>query len=259
MYENLIYEVDGPLAFITFNRPERMNAVNDATIEELDRALAEVEGNPDLRVLILTGAGEKAFVAGADVNELTLRDPVRGRTVTRRRQEVLDRLEGLVIPSIAAVNGWAMGAGLEIAMACTLRLASAKARMGQPEVKLGVIPGAGGTQRLPRLVGAGKALGLILTGDPIKADEAERIGLVNRVLPPEALMDGARELAGTLAARPKLALQYAKEAVLRGLGSSAAEGLAHESYLHALSCGTEDKAEGVAAFLEKRDPVFKGR
>ena len=259
MFENLIYEVEGPLAFITVNRPERRNAVDDATIEELDRALAEVEANPDLRVLIITGAGDKAFVAGADVNELVQRDLARGRTVTRRRQQVLDRLEGLDIPSIAAINGWAMGAGLEIAMACTLRLASAKARMGQPEVKLGITPGAGGTQRLPRLVGPGKALEMILTGDPIKAEEAERIGLVNRVVAPEELMDVARELALTLAARPKLALQYAKESVLRGLGSSAAEGMAHESYLHALSCGTEDKAEGVAAFLEKRDPVFKGR
>ena len=259
MFTNILLTMEGPFARLTINRPEKRNAVDNDTVEEIDRALAQVEDNPDLRVLILTGAGEKAFVAGADIRELDRRDTLRGRSETRHRQAVYTRLEQLEIPSIAAINGWALGTGLELAMACTLRLASAKARMGQPEVKLGITPGAGGTQRLPRLVGAGKALELILTGDPIKADEAERIGLVNRVLPPEALMDGARELAGTLAARPKLALQYAKEAVLRGLGSSAAEGLAHESYLHALSCGTEDKAEGVAAFLEKRDPVFKGR
>ncbi len=259
MFQNLLFEKQGLIAILTVNRPQVRNAVDDATIEELDQALGQVEQDPELRALIVTGAGDKAFVAGADIKELQVRDLVRGRAVTRRRQEVLSRLEALDIPSIAAVNGFAMGAGLELAMACTLRLAARTAKLGQPEVKLGIIPGAGGTQRLPRLVGAGRALELILTGEPVDAEQALAMGLVNRVVEPAALLDEARKLAQTLAQRPKLALQYAKEAVLRGLGGSLAEGLAHESYLHALSCATQDKQEGVAAFLEKREPKFQGK
>ncbi len=259
MGDNLRLEKDGPLALLTIDRPKMRNALDDATVEELAAAVAEVEADEALRGLIVTGAGEKAFVAGADIKELDVRDTRLGRRVTKRRQQVLGALEELPIPSVAAINGWAMGAGLELAMACTMRIAAAGVRMGQPEVKLGITPGAGGTQRLPRLVGMGRAMELILTGDPIDAAEAHRIGLVNRVVAPEALLDEARELLGTIAARPKLAVQYAKEAVLRHADGSLAEGLAHESYLHALSCGTADKAEGVAAFLEKRDPAFKGR
>jgi enoyl-CoA hydratase len=259
LFQNLLYEKQGPIAVLTVNRPQVRNAVDDATIEELDQALAQVEQDPELRALVVTGAGEKAFVAGADIKELQVRDLVRGRAVTRRRQEVLTRLEALDIPSIAAINGFAMGAGLELAMACTLRLAATTAKLGQPEVKLGIIPGAGGTQRLPRLVGAGRALELILTGEPVDAQQALAMGLVNRVVEPAALLDEARKLAQTLAQRPRLALQYAKEAVLRGLSCSLTEGLAHESYLHALACATDDKQEGVAAFLEKREPKFQGK
>jgi len=259
MFETILFEVDGPIAVLTVNRPDKRNAVTNAVVEEIDRALDRVEANPDLRVLILTGAGDKAFVAGADIGELDRRDTILGRTETRRRQEVYTRIEQLDIPSIAAINGWALGTGLELTLVCTLRVASSKARMGQPEVKLGIIPGAGGTYRLPRLVGMGRAMEMILTGEPVTADEALAMGLVNRVVPPENLMEEARALAEMIVARPKLAVQYAKEAVLRCVEGSLIEGLAHESYLHALSCGTEDKKEGIAAFLEKRDPKFTGR
>jgi enoyl-CoA hydratase len=258
-FENLLFKVEGAIATLTINRPQMRNALNDATIEEIAAALDEIELNPALRVLIVTGSGDKAFVAGADIHELKERDTVRGRTVTRRRQEVFTWLEELPIPSIAAINGFAMGAGLELAMACTLRLASSAAKLGQPEVKLGITPGAGGTQRLPRIVGMGRAMEMILTGEPIDAAAALSCGLVNRVVAPEALLPETLKLAETLIARPRLAVQYAKEAVLRSGEGSLAEGMAHESYLHALSCGTEDKREGVEAFLQKREPKFTGR
>jgi enoyl-CoA hydratase len=259
MFENILLETEGSIATLTVNRPGKRNAVDNATVDEIDRALDRVETNPHLRVLILTGAGDKAFVAGADIRELEKRDTILGRIETRRRQEVYTRIEQLEIPSIAAINGWALGTGLELTLVCTLRVASANAKLGQPEVKLGIIPGAGGTYRLPRLVGMGRALEMILTGEPVTAEEALTMGLVNRVVPPEKLNEEVRALAQTLAARPKLAVQYAKEAVLRCVEGSLPEGLAHESYLHALACGTRDKREGIAAFLEKREPQFIGR
>ena len=259
MFENIIFETDGALATLTINRPEKRNAINNATVEEINKALDQLESNSELRVVILTGAGDKAFVAGADIYELDKRDTLRGRTDTRRRQEVYTRLEQLEIPSIAAINGWALGTGLELALVCTLRIASSAVKLGQPEVQLGIIPGAGGTFRLPRLVGLGKAMEMILTGEPVTADEALSMGLVNRVVAPEKLMDEAKILAETIIARPKLAVQYAKEAVLRCSEGALNQGLAHESYLHALSCGTEDKKEGVTSFLEKREAKFRGR
>ena len=259
MFENIKLEIDGPIATLTFNRPEKLNAVNAPTVDELDQALEQIEANQDLRVLILTGAGEKAFVAGADIHELDKRDTIMGRTATRRRQAVYTRIEQLEIPSIAALNGWTLGTGLEIAMSCSMRIASQKAKLGQPEVKLGITPGAGGTQRLPRLVGMGRAMEMVLTGDPITAERAMAIGLVNRVVEPDKVLEEARKLAETIAARPRLAIQYSKDAVYQACEGSLAEGLAHESYLHALSCGTEDKKEGVKAFIEKRDPKFTGR
>jgi enoyl-CoA hydratase len=259
MFENILLDVEKNIATITVNRPDKRNAITNATVEEINAALAEIEGNPDLRVMILTGAGEKAFVAGADIHELDNRDTVLGRSETRRRQEVYSRIEQLEIPSIAAINGWALGTGLELAMACTLRVASTKARMGQPEVKLGIIPGAGGTFRLPRLVGLGRAMEMILTGAPVTAEEALSMGLVNRVVEPDQLMETVQELAELIISLPKLAIQYAKEAVLRYSEGSMADRLSQESYLHALSCGTQDKKEGVASFLEKREPKFKGK
>jgi len=257
-FENILFETDGPVATLTVNRPDKRNAVNNATVEEIARAIDQVENKQDLRVLVLTGAGDKAFVAGADIFELDKRDSILGRTETRRRQEVYTRIEQLEIPSIAAINGWALGTGLELAMVCTLRIAALTARMGQPEVKLAIIPGAGGTYRLPRLVGMGRAMEMILTGEPVSAEEALAMGLVNRVVPAENLLKETYALANTLAERPRLALQYAKEAVQRFGEGSMAECLAHESYLHALSCGTKDKAEGVASFLEKRKPAYRG-
>jgi enoyl-CoA hydratase len=259
MFENIKLEYEGPIALLTINRPEKRNAVNNATVEEIDGALSEIEKNEGTRVLILTGAGDKAFVAGADISELARRDTLLGRTETRRRQEVYTRIEMLEIPSIAAINGFALGTGLELAMACTLRVASSSSRLGQPEVKLGITPGAGGTQRLPRLVGMGRAMEMILIGDPVTAEQALAIGLVNRVVAPEALIEETKKLAAAVSQNPKMAVQYAKEAVLRYNEGSFAAGMAHESYLHALSCGTQDKSEGVSAFLEKRSPRFQGK
>jgi enoyl-CoA hydratase len=259
MFENIKFEYDGVIAVLTINRPEKRNAVNNATVEEMDKALSELEKNDQARVLILTGAGDKAFIAGADINELARRDTLLGRSETRRRQEVYTRIEMLEIPSIAVINGFALGTGLELAMSCTLRVASTTSKLGQPEVKLGIIPGAGGTQRLPRLVGMGRAMEMILTGDPVTAEQALAMGLVNRVAEPEALMEEAKKLASAIATNPKMAIQYGKEAILRFSEGSLAAGLAHESYLHALSCGTHDKKEGTTAFLEKRAPRFEGK
>jgi enoyl-CoA hydratase len=259
MFKNLRLEKEGTIAVLTIDRPDRLNAIDNATVEEIDSALTHIETDKDLRVLILTGAGDKAFVAGADIQELSERDRVNGRRDTRRRQEVYTRLEQLEIPSIAAINGFALGTGLELAMVCTFRIASTTAKLGQPEVKLGIIPGAGATQRLPKLVGQGPALEMILIGEPITAEHALKIGLVNRVVPPNELLAECRTMAQNLTSRPRLALQYGKEAVLRAGEGSLAEGLAHESYLHALACASDDKREGVAAFLEKRAPRFTGR
>jgi len=218
-----------------------------------------VERDEEVRALIITGTGDKAFMAGADIRELEKRDFILGRQETRRRQQVFNRLAEMKIPVIAAINGFALGAGLELAIACTIRVACEEARLGSPEVNLGIIPGDGATQRLPRLIGFGRAMEMVLTGDFIDAQEAYRIGLVNKVVPRTELMDAARKLAAKLAAKAPLAVQCAKEAVNRSLEVGLYEGLAHESYLHALTCATEDKKEGVAAFLEKRKPNFQGK
>lgn len=259
MYQTLIYEKKENIGVLTINRPQRMNAISNELTSELKKFLDELENDDELRVLVITGAGDKAFVAGADITELVDRDALIGRRVSRQRQEIFSRIENLHVPAIAAINGYALGGGLELALACSIRVCSDKAQFGAPEVKLGIIPGDGGTQRLPRLVGLGRAMEMILTGDFIDAEEAYRIGLVNKVVPHEELMEKAMELAKKIASRPPLAVRYAKEAVNRSLEGSTVSGFALESFLHALSCTTEDKKEGVSAFLEKRKGKFKGR
>ena len=259
MYKTLIYKKKENIGTLTINRPDKLNAISNELTAELHNLLSELEKDEKLKALIITGAGEKAFVAGADIKELVDRDARIGRRVSRERQEVFSRIENLPVPVIAAVNGYALGGGLEIALACNIRLCSEKAQFGAPEVKLGIIPGDGGTQRLPRLVGLGRAMEMILTGDFIDAQEAYRIGLVNKIFPHEELMDKAMELAQKIASRPPLAVKYAKEAVNRSQEGDKASGFALESYLHALTCTTEDKKEGVAAFLEKRKGKFKGK
>lgn len=259
MFKLLKYEKEAPLALVTINRPKVMNALSNALVDEFDKVFDVVEDDDEIRALIITGAGEKAFMAGADIKELEQRDFILGRQQTKRRQQVFNRLMEMDIPSVAAVNGFALGGGLELAIACTLRVAVEEARFGCPEVNLGIIPGDGATQRLPRIVGFGRAMEMVLTGSMIDAQEAYRIGLINQVVPAGELMEAAKKLAGRIARKSPLAIQYAKEAVNRSLEVGLYEGLAHESYLHALACATEDKKEGVAAFLEKRKPDFQGR
>jgi enoyl-CoA hydratase len=259
MYKTLIYEKKENIGLLTINRPEKMNAISNELTTELKKFLDKVEKDRELRVLVITGAGDKAFVAGADIKELIDRDASQGREVTQERQEIFSRLENLQVPVIAAVNGYALGGGLELALACSIRIASDNAQFGAPEVKLGIIPGDGGTQRLPRLVGLGRAMEMILTGDFIEAQEAYRIGLVNKVVAQEKLMEEAMALAQKIASRPPLAVRYAKEAVNRSQEGDRTSGFALESYLHALTCTTEDKKEGVSAFLEKRKGKFKGK
>ena len=255
----VLYEVRERVARLTVNRPDKLNALDRATVEGIDRAVAMAAADPDVGVLIVTGAGERSFVAGADIGELAAQTPVEGAAYARFGQGVLERLERLGKPSIAAINGFALGGGLELALACTLRLAAETARLGQPEVALGIIPGFGGTQRLSRLVGRGRALELLLTGEPIDAREAHRIGLVNRVVPGAELLPAAEGLARTLLSRGPVALRCVLQAVHEGMEMTQAEGAAHEAALFGLTCGTEDMREGTRAFLEKRKPAFKGR
>jgi enoyl-CoA hydratase len=258
-YENLLIERDGAVLVVTINRPAKMNALNALTLAELGQVLDDAEADAAVRALIVTGAGEKAFVAGADIEELAVQTPVSGREHARRGQALFDRLERLGKPVIAAVNGFALGGGCELAMACTIRLAADSARFGQPEINLGLIPGYAGTQRLPRLVGRGRALELLLTGNPIGADEAHRIGLVNKVVPAAQLMDEARALARALAGKAPVAARYVLDAVAGGLDMAFADAEAHEATLFGLVASTDDMREGTRAFLEKRKPAFTGR
>ncbi|MGH9416721.1 MAG: enoyl-CoA hydratase/isomerase family protein [Terriglobales bacterium] len=248
-----------PLARVTVNRPAKLNALNQTVIAELDQVFAELEPTPDLRAVILTGAGEKAFVAGADIAELAALDAVAARAASQRGQALFNRIARFPRPVIAAINGFALGGGLELALACTFRLAAENAKLGQPEVKLGLIPGYGGTQRLARLVGEAAALELILTGEPIYAAEALRLGLVNHVVPAAGLLAAAEDLARKIAANAPLAVEFCLEAVRHGQDMNLEQGLALEASLFALSCATEDMKEGTRAFLEKRAPQFHGR
>ncbi len=258
-YENILYEKKTQIAYITINRPKMLNALNMATMEELRAAFTGARDDAEVRVVILTGAGEKAFVAGADINELARHNPVEAKHYTHRGQSVLALIENLGKPVIACINGFALGGGCEIALACTLRLASESAKLGQPEVKLGIMPGYGGSQRLPRLVGKGLALQMLLTGEMISAQEAHRIGLVNEVLPLAELLPRAQAIAQMIVANAPLAVQYTLEAVNRGMEMPLPEGLFLEASLFGVACATEDKKEGTSAFLEKRPPSFKGK
>ena len=244
---------------VTVHRPEKLNALNAEVVEELRRVFHEAKGDAEVGAVIVTGAGEKAFVAGADISGFPSLTPLAARDFARKGQAVFDLLESMGKPSIAAVNGFALGGGCELAMACSMRVAARNARFGQPEVALGLIPGYAGTQRLPRLVGKGRALELILTGDPIGAEEALRIGLVNRVVEPAELLPACRALAAKVLQKAPLAVRYALEAVNHGLELPFDEAELHEAALFGLCVATEDMKEGVAAFLEKRPARFAGR
>jgi enoyl-CoA hydratase len=256
--QNLLLERDDGIAVVTVNRPKVLNALNMATLGELHRTMAALGQDREIRCIILTGAGEKSFVAGADINELAEQSPTGGREHARLGQAVFDTIEGLGKPVIAAINGYALGGGCELAMACTIRLAADSARLGQPEINLGMIPGYGGTQRLARIAGKGRALELLLTGDQVSAAEAYRLGLVNRVVAAGELMAEARKLAATIAAKAPLAVRYILEAVHRGVNLPLGEAQGLEAALFGLVASTDDMREGARAFLDKRKPVFKG-
>jgi len=257
---HILFEVDKhSIALITVNRPDKLNALSGAVVMELRDAFERVAGDRAIRAAILTGAGEKAFVAGADVNELAVLSPIEALEYARQGQRAFRRLETMGKPSVAAVNGFALGGGLELAMACTVRFASENARLGQPEVKLGIIPGYGGTQRLPRLVGRGRALEMLLSGEPVTAAEAHRMGLVNAVVPQNELLDYSRAWLQKVMANAPLALSLVLEAVDLGLDSGLETGLRFEASAFAAGAATEDSREGTRAFLEKRKPVFAGK
>ena len=258
-YENILYEKKDSVAYITFNRPKVLNALNRQTVLELKSALEDARDDASVRVLILTGSGEKSFVAGADISELAQCDPVSGQQTALLGQAVLHLLETMGKPSIAAINGFALGGGCELSLACTIRLASKTARLGQPEVKLGIMPGYGGSQRLPRLVGKGLAHEMILSGDMINAEEALRIGLVNHIYEPVELIPAAEALAKKIIANAPLAVKYSMDAIERGMEVPQEEGLFLEATLFGLAAATEDMREGTKAFLEKRPAQFKGK
>jgi enoyl-CoA hydratase/carnithine racemase len=259
IFENILFEKKNAIGYVTVNRPKALNALNAATLEELRTAFTDIKNDSNLRAAILTGAGEKAFIAGADINELAQQDAVTGKDFAHRGQSVLDLIENLGKPVIACINGFALGGGCEIALACTMRLVSENAKLGQPEVKLGILPGYGGSQRLPRLVGKGIAMEMVLTGEMMSAQEAHRIGLVNEVVAAADLIGRAETIAAKIAANAPLAVQYAMEAVNKGMEMTLPEGLFLEATLFGVCCSTADKKEGTSAFLEKRAAKFQGK
>jgi enoyl-CoA hydratase len=258
-FDNLLYERDGAVAVLRFNRPKVLNALNGATLRDLEAAIDALGGDDEVRAIVLTGSGEKAFVAGADINELAVLTPTEGKDHARRGQRVFDRIEQLGKPVIAAINGFALGGGCELAMACTVRIAADTARFGQPEINLGIIPGYAGSQRLPRLVGKGRALEILLTGDMVSAQRAYEIGLVNQVVPAAELMTAARAMAHSLASKAPIGVRYIIEAVNHGLEVPLAQGQVLETSLFGAIASTEDTKEGTRAFLEKRKAGWKGR
>lgn len=258
-YENLLYEKKDGIAYITFNRPKVLNALNRKTVEELQLVLLDAKNDESIRVLILTGSGEKAFVAGADINELAQQTPVNGKEFSLFGQSVFHLLETIGKPSICAINGFALGGGCELALCCSIRLASKTAKLGQPEVKLGILPGYGGSQRMARLCGKGTAHELCLTGEMITADEAQRVGLVNHIYEPTELLPAAESMAKKIIEKAPLAVKYCMEAIERGVEMPLEEGLFLEATLFGLCCATEDMREGTKAFLEKRAAQFRGK
>jgi enoyl-CoA hydratase len=257
--ENILVEREGAVATVTVNRSKVLNALSTQTLDELRRAILALKYDDGIRVVIVTGAGDKSFIAGADINELSQQTPIGGRELALRGQHVFDLVENMGKPVIAAINGYALGGGCELAMACTIRIAADTAKLGQPEINLGIIPGYGGSQRLSRLVGRGRALELLLTGDQITAAEAYRLGLVNRVVTGANLMGEARKLAQALAAKAPIAVRYIIDAVNKGLQMPLPEAQVFEATLFGLVAATEDMREGTKAFLEKRKAEFKGK
>jgi enoyl-CoA hydratase len=257
--ENVLYEKKGPIAFVTINRPKFLNALNAKTISELRSAFEDARDNSEVRGVIFTGAGDKSFAAGADISEMASDTPLTAEEKTRSGQALTDLIENLGKPVIAAVNGFALGGGCELSMASTIRIAAETAKFGQPEVKIGVMPGYGGTQRLPRLVGKGRALQLILSGEIIDAQEAYRIGLVNEVVPGANLIARVEALLNKIISNAPVGVKFSIEAVNKGSDTGLAEGLLLEASLFAICAGTEDKKEGTSAFLAKRAPKFQGR
>ena len=258
-FDNLLLDRNSAVATVTINRPKVLNALNEQTLDELRRVMLDLKHDASVRVVVITGAGDRAFVAGADINELAQQTPLAGRALALAGQSVFDLIESLGKPVIAAINGFALGGGCELAMACTLRVASDTAKLGQPEINLGLLPGYGATQRLPRLVGKGRALELMLTGAPIDATEAFRIGLVNKVVPAADLLSAVHSLADALAAKAPIATAFILDAVNQGLEMPFGEACRHEATLFGLVASTDDMREGTRAFLEKRPPVFKGQ
>lgn len=259
-YRHILFEADSAgIALLTVNRPEKLNALSREVVEELGEAFDRIAGESAVRAAILTGAGEKAFVAGADINELAALSAVEAREYALRGQRTFRKLETLGKPVVAAVNGYALGGGLELAMSCTIRIAAPEAKLGQPEVKLGIVPGYGGTQRLPRLVGRGRALDMLLTGEPIDAAEAYRIGLVNAIAERTELIETAKQWARKVLANGPLAVALTMEAVDAGLDSGIDAGLRFEAMAFGITAASEDRREGTSAFLEKRKAAFTGR
>jgi enoyl-CoA hydratase len=258
-YENILLEVSEGVATITVNRPKVLNALNHQTLTELAHAFDAVRDDANARALLVTGSGDKAFVAGADINELAKMQAMEAKQKAFFGQQVFSRLERLGKPSVAMINGFALGGGLELALACTLRTAAKTARMGLPEVSLGIIPGYGGTQRLARIAGPGVAREWVLTGDMFNAEEAHRVGVVNRIFEPAELVEGTRKMITVMLTRSPVALRLALETIARGLNMSQTEGEVIESDMFGLASTTEDMREGMAAFLEKRKPNFPGK
>jgi enoyl-CoA hydratase len=257
--ENIRYELRPPLAVVTLDRPKVLNALNHLSMSELEQVFLDIRQNADVRVVLITGAGEKAFIAGADITELTSLSALEGEQTATRGQRIFSLIENCGKPVIACINGFALGGGCELALACTLRIASTNARLGQPEVKIGIIPGFGGTQRLPRLIGKGAALKMILTAEAISAAEALRLGLVDEVVAPDQLMTRAEQIAQTIAGMAPLAIRDSIRAVNAGYDLPLASGLELEASLFGLACSTSDKAEGTRAFLEKRAATWSGK